>query len=163
MIHHGACIGASFAQSTGRSKALLHRPRRRPPQRLLGTAKNTTIRLWHRKRPSVETDPQGTNQRIWHVVASIPQGRVSTYGDIARFAGLGRAARRVGWALRQLPSDTRVPWHRVINSAGKLSLPSTSDAGRLQRKRLEEEGITVRSGDRIALATYRWIPGDACR
>jgi len=111
----------------------------------------------------VETDPQGTNQRIWHVVASIPKGRVSTYGDIARFAGLGRAARRVGWALRQLPSDTRVPWHRVINSAGKLSLPSTSDAGRLQRKRLEKEGVTLRSGDRIALATYRWIPGDACR
>tara|TARA_R110001599_G_scaffold61894_1_gene172347 strand:- start:15446 stop:15715 length:270 start_codon:yes stop_codon:yes gene_type:complete len=89
---------------------------------------------------------------------------VSTYGDIARFAGLGRAARRVGWALRQLPGDTRVPWHRVINSAGKLALPADSAAGRLQRERLLREGVPLRTGDRIALATYRWRPetGSPC-
>lgn len=112
----------------------------------------------------METGTRGTNQRIWQVVSGIPRGRVSTYGDIARFAGLGRAARRVGWALRQLPGDTRVPWHRVINSAGKLALPADSAAGRLQRERLLREGVPLRAGDRIALATYRWRPetGSPC-
>ena len=64
--------------------------------------------------------------RIWQVVALIPRGRVATYGDIARQAGMPGAARRVGRALRKLPTDTRIPWHRVLNSSGKISLPPDS-------------------------------------
>ena len=58
------------------------------------------------------------NHRIWQVVALIPRGRVSTYGHVAEKAGLAGAARRVGSALRALPADSKVPWHRVLNSRG---------------------------------------------
>lgn len=99
------------------------------------------------------------NNRIWQVVALIPAGQVATYGDVAHHAGLGRAARRVGRALRQLPEDTRIPWHRVINSAGRLSLPAASAAGKQQRKRLTEEGIDFAASGRIDLQQQRWRPG----
>lgn len=99
------------------------------------------------------------NQRIWQVVALIPAGRVATYGDVAHHAGLGRAARRVGRALAQLPGNTRIPWHRVINSTGRMSLPAASVAGRQQRKRLADEGIHFSASGRIDLRQQRWQPG----
>ncbi|MEQ9397194.1 MGMT family protein [Haliea sp.] len=98
------------------------------------------------------------NHRIWQVVAMIPPGRVATYGDVARHAGLGRAARRVGMALRQLPRDTRIPWHRVINSTGRISLPAVSAAAKQQRDRLTGEGINFSAGGRIDLRQQRWRP-----
>ncbi|MEQ9465325.1 MAG: MGMT family protein [Haliea sp.] len=110
------------------------------------------------QRPVGRPEPDN-NQRIWQVVTLIPAGRVATYGDVARQAGLGRAARRVGLALRQLPAGSRIPWHRVINSAGKLSLPVGSPAERQQRQRLLEEGVTLSAGGRIDLRRWRWQPG----
>lgn len=98
------------------------------------------------------------DQRIWQVVALIPAGRVATYGDVARHAGLGRAARRVGRALGQLPGNTRIPWHRVINSTGRMSLPAVSVAGKQQRKRLAEEGVRFSANGRIDLSQQRWRP-----
>ena len=68
--------------------------------------------------------------RIWQVVTAIPQGRVASYGDVANQAGLPGGARRVGAALRKLPADTRIPWHRVINAGGRISLPPDSASGR---------------------------------
>ncbi|MDO8862500.1 MGMT family protein [Haliea sp. E1-2-M8] len=99
------------------------------------------------------------NQRIWQVVALIPVGRVATYGDVARQAGLGRAARRVGMALRQLPASSRIPWHRVVNSAGRLSLPAGSASAELQRQRLLREGVALSASGRIDLRNCRWQPG----
>jgi methylated-DNA-protein-cysteine methyltransferase-like protein len=96
------------------------------------------------------------NHRIWQVVALIPPGQVATYGDVALQAGLPRAARRVGRALRGLPRDTRIPWHRVINAQGRVSLPT---GGARQRERLESEGVVFRSNGRIDLAKFRWQPG----
>lgn len=98
------------------------------------------------------------NQRIWQVVALIPAGRVATYGDVAHHAGLGRAARRVGRALAQLPGNTRIPWHRVINSTGRLSLPEGTTAGKQQRNRLAAEGIDVSATSRVNLRQRRWQP-----
>lgn len=96
------------------------------------------------------------NQRVWQVVAAIPQGRVSTYGSIAQKAGIARAARRVGRALRMLPPGTRVPWHRVVNAQGRLSLPADSASHRTQRERLEKEGVTFRASGTINLDQYGW-------
>lgn len=96
------------------------------------------------------------NQRIWQVVALIPPGKVATYGDVARHAGLPGAARRVGAALRQLPPGSRIPWHRVVNAQGRISLRAGGEY--TQRERLEAEGIRF-SGDRITLSDYRWCPG----
>lgn len=96
------------------------------------------------------------NERIWQVVAAIPPGRVATYGDVARLAGLPRGARRVGVALHRLPAATRLPWHRVLNARGRLSLPPDSTAGRRQRRRLEQEGLAFDGQGRVDLARYRW-------
>ena len=105
--------------------------------------------------------PVETNQRIWQVVTMIPRGRVATYGDIARHAGMPGAARRVGYALRGLPEDTGIPWHRVINAQGKIAVPEGSVSRVTQRQRLEQEGVTFTTGTRISLRQYRWLPGDA--
>ena len=101
--------------------------------------------------------PKEIDQRIWQVVMLIPPGTVATYGDVARQAGMPGAARRVGRALRGLPPDTRIPWHRVINAQGKLVAPGGSAA--LQRERLESEGIAFRSRSGLDLRQYRWRPG----
>lgn len=90
------------------------------------------------------------------VVGEIPEGRVLTYGDVAALCGSPRAARGVGSALRGLPHDTAIPWWRVINAQGRISLPGA--AGTLQRKLLRREGIRFRDGA-VDLGRYRW---DAC-
>lgn len=99
------------------------------------------------------------NQRIWQVVSQIPRGKVATYGDIARYAGLGRGARQVGAALRGLPAASRIPWHRVVNAQGASSLPAGSDGHHPQLARLQAEGIALRDNGRIDLARFRWQPG----
>ena len=95
------------------------------------------------------------NHRIWQVVALIPAGKVATYGDVANLAGLPGAARRVGAALRILPPDTKIPWHRVINAQGRMSLPEGSSAQYTQRERLEAEGVVFSAGNRVDLARFR--------
>jgi methylated-DNA-protein-cysteine methyltransferase-like protein len=97
-----------------------------------------------------------TNYRIWQVVAAIPEGRVSTYGGVAQKAGLSRAARRVGHALRGLPANTRIPWHRVVNAQGRISLPEGSAPHHTQRDRLENEGVPFRKNGTIDLRQYGW-------
>lgn len=92
------------------------------------------------------------DERIWVTVAAIPSGCLATYGDVARLAGLGRAARRVGAALRRLPTDSGIPWHRVVNASGRSSLPGDGDDNR-QLRRLRDEGVRLGPG---ALARYRW-------
>ncbi len=96
------------------------------------------------------------NHRIWQVVALIPPGKVTSYGEVARRAGLPGAARRVGRALKGLPSDTRIPWHRVVNAQGRISLPEGSASQYTQRDRLEAEGVTFRSNKSIDLKRYGW-------
>ena len=97
-----------------------------------------------------------TNHRIWQVVAGIPKGKVSTYGGVAQKAGMHRAARRVGRALRGLPANTRIPWHRVVNTKGRISLPEGSLLYNTQRDRLETEGIPFKTTGRIDLRQYGW-------
>jgi methylated-DNA-protein-cysteine methyltransferase-like protein len=99
----------------------------------------------------------GLNQRIVATVRRVPAGAVATYGQIAAEAGAPRRARLVGQVLKTLPPGSGVPWHRVINARGELSLPVGSEAWRRQRDRLENEGI-VFVGGRIALDRFRWRP-----
>lgn len=103
----------------------------------------------------IDSDP-GINQRIWQVVAAIPSGRVATYGAIAQKAGLARAARRVGHALRGLPDSTRIPWHRVVNAKGDISFPRGSTPHETQRDRLENEGVEFKANGTIDLRRYGW-------
>ena len=100
--------------------------------------------------PATDSTPA---ERIWQVVADIPPGTVATYGQVAEMAGLPGGARRVGRCLSRLPSETQLPWHRVVNAAGGISLPGT--AGNRQRQRLLDEGVAF-EGDRVALDRSRW-------
>ncbi len=87
-------------------------------------------------------------------LAHIPTGQVSTYGAIAKAAGLPGYARFVGQVLKQLPKDTSLPWHRVINAQGKLSFPEHSPAFIEQKKRLFKEGIKL-INNKISLKQYQ--------
>jgi methylated-DNA-protein-cysteine methyltransferase-like protein len=85
-------------------------------------------------------------QAIWDVVCAIPRGRVSTYGAVARAAGLPGRARQAGFALRVAPSDLNLPWHRVLAAGGRITFPAGSRAHREQARRLRAEGVAVRAG-----------------
>ena len=100
---------------------------------------------------------KGTYARIYAVVRRVPRGRVTTYGAVARIAGLPGHARQVGYALSALPTGTSVPWHRVINAQGKLSLERVgSSSGTTQRIRLAGEGVVVNAGGKVSLAKFGW-------
>lgn len=98
-----------------------------------------------------------TYDRIYRVVQQIPPGQVATYGQIARIVG-DCSARMVGYALAALHDATAVPWQRVINRQGKISLRPDFGAAEQQRQPLEAEGVTFDSHGRIDLAIYGW-PG----
>ena len=95
---------------------------------------------------------------IYAVVDLIPYGRVATYGQIAALAGLAGQARQVGYALHSLPSDSGLPWHRVINAKGEVSPRTEGDWDDFQRHLLEEEGVVFGSNGRVDLLRYRWEP-----
>ena len=101
--------------------------------------------------------PSTSYERIYAVVRKIPRGRVTTYGTVARLAGLPGHARLVGYALHALKDATGLPWHRVINAQGKLSLArGGASAGLTQRLRLEREGVAVDAADRVSLKRFGW-------
>jgi len=83
---------------------------------------------------------------IYLALAAIPLGAVLSYGQLATRAGLPGAARLVGNVLRNLPEGTQLPWHRVINAQGKISLPENSSSFAEQQKRLLAEGVAIKNG-----------------
>ena len=98
-------------------------------------------------------------ERIYEVVRRVPEGRVATYGQIAELAGLPGHARQVGYALHALPRDHDVPWQRVINAKGEVSLRAEPGWENVQRGLLETEGVefNLRTG-RVDLKRFRWRP-----
>lgn len=98
----------------------------------------------------------GKHARIFAVIRRIPRGRVSSYGEVAALAGLAGHARLVGYALHASAPDS-VPWHRVVNARGQLSLARIDPDGALtQRLRLEREGVRFDAGGRVRMARHRW-------
>jgi len=93
-------------------------------------------------------------QRVWQIVASIPEGSVTTYGEGARLAGSPRAARQVGGVLKRLPEGSTLPWHRVVNRHGTISL--TGPDLQRQRQALLSEGVQVSGSGKIDMQQYRW-------
>jgi methylated-DNA-protein-cysteine methyltransferase-like protein len=115
-------------------------------QALLGRVRNPAARG---TRGANEDNP--ALQAIWDVVARIPRGRASTYGDVAREAGLPGRARLAGYALKHTPDGMHLPWHRVVGAGGKIVFPPRSSAYREQTRRLQSEGVRVEGG-RVARA-----------
>ena len=90
------------------------------------------------------------------MIANIPPGHVASYGQIARMAGLPRNARQVGAILRKLPPNSGIPWHRVVNSQGKISQRKSPDCQTNQRVMLENEGVELNDRGKIVLNDYWW-------
>jgi methylated-DNA-protein-cysteine methyltransferase-like protein len=108
-----------------------------------------------RRDATAALTPREWDERIYSTVRQIPRGKVAAYGWIAERTGLPRGARRVGRALRTLPSARRIPWHRVVNAQGRISLPAGSASARKQRELLMAEGI-IFLNHRIDLARFGW-------
>jgi methylated-DNA-protein-cysteine methyltransferase-like protein len=107
--------------------------------------------LGARARRSVRAssaEPAGNTalQAYWDVVAMIPPGKVSTYGEVARTAGFPGRARQAGKALRLMPPGMNLPWHRVVGAGGRIVFPRSSSSFREQARRLRSEGVQVTEG-----------------
>lgn len=108
------------------------------------------------KRNDHDSEPLPRWDRLYAVIRRVPRGRVATYGQIAELAGLEGHARQVGYALHALPANSGVPWHRIVNARGEVSLRSSGDSHELQRMLLEAEGVVFDLRGRIDLERFRW-------
>ena len=95
-------------------------------------------------------------EQIYDMVCSIPEGKVASYGQIARLVGRPRNARQVGYALAALTEENHVPWHRVVNTKGEISARSKAGYEDYQRILLEDEGVEFNPAGRIYLKQFRW-------
>lgn len=96
-------------------------------------------------------------EEIWQWVASIPSGKVATYGQIAKLAGHPRHARYVGATLKRLPKESALPWHRVLRSSGELAFAAGSAEFKRQQESLLCEGIGL-TDTRVNLGLHQWHP-----
>ncbi|AZB44116.1 MGMT family protein [Bacillus sp. FJAT-42376] len=94
-------------------------------------------------------------ERVIHILRNIPEGKVMTYGQIAFAAGSPRAARQVVRILHSMSRKHNLPWHRVINSKGELSIKDEHVLER-QQKALTMEGVIINDGKKIDLEKYQY-------
>jgi len=92
---------------------------------------------------------------IYTIIANIPAGFVASYGQVATLAGYPQNSRLVGRLLKQMPDDSVIPWHRVVNSQGKISFPAGSDKYQEQRQKLLLEGVSFKK-DKVNMRECRW-------
>lgn len=92
---------------------------------------------------------------IYTIIANIPAGFVASYGQVASLAGYPQNSRLVGRLLKQMPDDSVIPWHRVVNSQGKISFPAGSDKYQEQRQKLLLEGVSFKN-DKVNMRECRW-------
>lgn len=100
----------------------------------------------------------GRYPRIYRVVSRIPRGRVATYGQVADLAELPGCARQVGYALHALADDSDVPWQRVVNARGEISLRRERGIEPIQQQLLEAEGVEFDVRGRLDLSRVQWRP-----
>jgi methylated-DNA-protein-cysteine methyltransferase related protein len=97
--------------------------------------------------------PTALHERIYEVVRLVPPGRVATYGQIAKMVGRC-GPRQVGTALARVPAGAEVPWHRIVNAAGKISIRKEGGPSPEQQQRLQAEGVLFGRTERIDLKRY---------
>jgi methylated-DNA-protein-cysteine methyltransferase-like protein len=95
-------------------------------------------------------------ERIYAVVAAIPEGRILSYGDVAALAGRPQAPRAVGAALSKLPEGLDIPWWRVVSSTGKISTSSIHHTAQIQRALLEDEGVVFGPSGHVDWDRFGW-------
>lgn len=96
------------------------------------------------------------SEKVIRLVRQIPEGKVATYGQIAKLAGKPQGSRGVAWILHSCSTAYKLPWHRVLNSQGKISFEVGSHNFRQQKKKLEKEGIEFSSDGKLSLSKYQW-------
>ena len=96
-------------------------------------------------------------QRVINIIKSIPAGKVATYGQIAEYSGNSHASRQVAYILHSSSRKQNLPWHRVVNSKGSISL-KPGYGYELQKEMLKGEGIIFNKNDHIDLKLFLWIP-----
>lgn len=111
---------------------------------------------WHE---STEFDESTFAQRVFEIVRQIPEGRVTTYGDIAIALGAPRGARQVGWAIAGAPPGLELPFHRVVNREGFLSGGWAFGHPEIMKQRLVAEGVPFRDEYTVDIARCRWTLG----
>jgi methylated-DNA-protein-cysteine methyltransferase-like protein len=110
------------------------------------------------KRKRAAARPDSSRTRIYDVVRRVPRGKVATYGQIATIAGLDGQARQVGYAMAAIGRASAVPWQRVINAQGRISMRGEGPAGSIiQQQLLEREGV-IFDGGRVDLERFGWKP-----
>ena len=111
-------------------------------------------------REGAESPSTGVFAAILEAVRRIPPGSVASYGQVARAAGVRGGGRVVGWALASMAPDSSVPWHRVVNAQGQISMRRhdwQSGSDDYQRAMLENEGIEFSAAGKINLKKFRWL------
>ncbi len=127
---------------------------RRPP---------AAARPLHRPAASARPEPASAapldfTSRVWAMVRLVPYGRVVSYGGVAALLGQPRAARGVGGALAALHDESDVPWWRVINRNGEISIKGPMHGAALQRTLLEREGVRFGATGRVDWSVFGWTP-----
>lgn len=97
-------------------------------------------------------------ERVYTIVRQIPEGKVTSYGAIAKALGTARSARMVGWAMNAAHNLEDVPAHRVVNRIGVLSGKHHFDGTNLMQQLLENEGIKVVDNQIVDFEKHFWLP-----
>lgn len=99
--------------------------------------------------------------RVINVIKSVPYGHVMSYGQVATYVGVPRGARQVGWIMRSVETKEDLPWWRILNNAGRITIKGNLYNNQpLQKKLLESEGIVVSEDLTMDINKYRYIPSD---
>jgi len=104
------------------------------------------------------SDNSGFFERVYEVCKQIPEGRVTSYGAIAKYLGAAKSARMVGWAMNSSKNMDNVPAHRVVNRNGLLTGKSHFGGSNAMQQLLEEEGVEVQELQIINLEKHFWDP-----
>jgi len=97
-------------------------------------------------------------EQVYKVARKIPYGKVTSYGEIAKFLGAARSARMVGWAMNAAHNDETVPAHRVVNKQGLLTGKHHFDGTNLMQQLLESEGVIIKNNKIINFKEVYWKP-----
>ncbi len=97
--------------------------------------------------------------KVIKVVSKIPYGCVASYGQVALYCGAPRAAREVGWTLNRMENVDEVPWWRVVNNTGRITIKGSSFSADMQRILLRAEGLIISEDFTFNIEEYRWKPG----
>jgi methylated-DNA-protein-cysteine methyltransferase-like protein len=95
-------------------------------------------------------------KKVLKIIAEIPEGRVATYKQIAILSGKPQASRGVSWILHSCSTKYKLPWHRVLNSSGRISFEKGTHNFRQQKKRLEREGVVLSPDGELELSRFQW-------